>query len=78
MTTICQICEKLGIEAHPDTSPGVCDRCYAKGWRTGSEMMGALGADPELDVDEHGNVGLKRQRVGEPRPLAKPEPSGEA
>jgi hypothetical protein len=24
---ICQICDKPGIESHPDTSPGVCDPC---------------------------------------------------
>ena len=52
------------------------DQCYATGWRTGSDMMEALTADPVLDVDDHGAVGLKRHRINEPYPAGASDVEG--
>lgn len=38
---------------------GVCDDCYADGWRAGKEMMAAFEADPLLHVEPDGTVTLK-------------------
>jgi hypothetical protein len=65
---LCDSCGKPGTEARPESSPGMCERCYADGWRSGPEMMAALEGDPVLDVDGAGNVGLERHKVGVLRP----------
>lgn len=46
----CQICVKV------KTPKPVCDACYSDGWRVGEEMMAELRKDPELLVDDNGNI----------------------
>ena len=65
--TLCRFCDRMGHEARPESSPGVCEACYADGWRTGAEMTAALKADPVLNVDDAGKVGLREHEVGVPR-----------
>jgi hypothetical protein len=78
VSVLCHICEQPGEEARPDSSPGVCMVCYAKGWRTGAEMDSAFAADPELTIDGEGKVGLRRHEVGVPYPPSASGLEGEA